>query len=47
MLLKRAASLFKVESLSSMMQMNRDLQNAKLAAILSVLGRLMENRFLG
>jgi len=42
MLLKLAAS--KITSVTSMILMNRDLQNANLAAILSVSVRLIENR---
>jgi len=43
MLLKLAASPFKVKSMSSTIQVNRVLQNTKLAAILSVSVRLIEN----
>ena len=42
MMLKVAA--FKVTSVTSMTVMNRDLQNANLAAILSISIRLIENR---
>jgi len=42
--MKLSASPFKIKSVSSTKQMKRDLQNTKLADILSVSVQLIENR---